>query len=101
MLTQFILGLDLGQTHDFTALAVLEQTVMAETSDLARPEYALRHLRRFPLGTPCTEIVPASRVETPWTKVATSAPAGADPSPSKRQSGVNSEASRDHCLVSM
>jgi hypothetical protein len=59
MLTQFILGLDLGQTQDFTALAVLEQTAIAESSDLARPEYALRHLRRFPLGTPYTEIVPA------------------------------------------
>jgi len=58
MLTQFILGLDLGQTQDFTALAVLEQTV-TEPSGVTPPEYALRHLRRFPLGTPYTEIVPA------------------------------------------
>jgi len=59
MRTQFIIGLDLGQTKDFTALAVLEQTTMADSSGLASPEYALRHLRRFPLGTLYTEIVPA------------------------------------------
>jgi len=58
MRTPFIIGLDLGQTKDFTALAVLEQTARADSSGLAPPEYALRHLRRFPLGTPYTEIVP-------------------------------------------
>lgn len=59
MPTQFILGLDLGQARDFTALAVLEQTSMEVSSGITPPEYALRHLRRFPLGTPYTEIVPA------------------------------------------
>jgi hypothetical protein len=58
-MTSYILGLDLGQTKDFTALAVLEQAGMAGSSGLPLPEYALRHLRRFPLGTPYTEIVPA------------------------------------------
>jgi hypothetical protein len=53
----YILGLDLGQTKDFTALAVLECQAAETTTE--RPEYALRHLRRFPLGTPYTEIVPA------------------------------------------
>jgi hypothetical protein len=57
MLGSYILGLDLGQTKDFTALAVLECQA-AETST-EKPEYALRHLRRFPLGTPYTEVVPA------------------------------------------
>jgi hypothetical protein len=53
----FILGLDLGQTKDFTALAVLE--CQAPETGTEKPDYALRHLRRFPLGTPYTEIVPA------------------------------------------
>jgi hypothetical protein len=53
----FILGLDLGQTKDFTALAVLE--CQAPVTSAEKPDYALRHLRRFPLGTPYTEIVPA------------------------------------------
>jgi hypothetical protein len=56
-MTTYVLGLDLGQTTDFTALAVLERQAGAD--DGAKPEYALRHLRRFPLGTAYTEIVPA------------------------------------------
>jgi hypothetical protein len=47
-------GLDLGQPHEFTALAVLERPLASSEDLLAgcRPAYALRHLRRFPLGTP-------------------------------------------------
>ncbi|HEY7309267.1 MAG TPA: hypothetical protein VH643_07930 [Gemmataceae bacterium] len=56
-MTSYVLGLDLGQTSDFTALAVLERHP-AETAE-QKPDYALRHLRRFPLGTAYTEIVPA------------------------------------------
>lgn len=56
-MTSYLLGLDLGQTKDFTALAVLERHAPAQSG--AKPEYALRHLRRFPLGTAYTEIVPA------------------------------------------
>jgi hypothetical protein len=60
MTAEFFLGLDLGQTQDFTALAVLERPATAvRQADSAPPEYALRHLQRFPLGTPYTEIVPA------------------------------------------
>ena len=51
----YFLGLDLGQASDYTALAVLERPG-ADGGDLA---YALRHLRRFPLGTPYTAVVPA------------------------------------------
>src|SRR6516225_12315178 len=60
MRSDYFLGLDLGQTRDFTALAVLERSppTDAETA-VEPPEYALRHLHRFPLGTPYTEIVPA------------------------------------------
>src|SRR4051812_47735692 len=46
----FFIGLDLGQTTDFTALAIIER---------ASDSLALRHLQRFPLGTPYTTIVPA------------------------------------------
>jgi hypothetical protein len=55
--TSYVIGLDLGQTMDFTALAVLERRSAQASAD--KPDYALRHMRRFPLGTPYTEIVPA------------------------------------------
>jgi hypothetical protein len=48
-----ILGLDLGQAQDFTALCGLEQTVRADGPN----DYACRYLARFPLGTPYTSIV--------------------------------------------
>jgi hypothetical protein len=60
MITDFLVGLDLGQTQDFTALAVLERNQPDPgRSETVPPDYALRHLQRFPLGTPYTEIVPA------------------------------------------
>jgi hypothetical protein len=43
----YFVGLDLGKEQDFTALAVIEKT----TSSLA-----LRHLERYPLGTPYTRV---------------------------------------------
>jgi hypothetical protein len=62
MTTGYYVGLDLGQTTDFTALAVLQCTLPdPEESEAEPPEYALRHLKRFPLGTPYTEIVPFRR----------------------------------------
>ena len=45
MIPPFLLGLDLGQTQDFTALAVLERRAGATAG--VKPAYALRHLRRF------------------------------------------------------
>src|SRR5262249_38820936 len=52
-------GLDLGQPHEFTALAVLERPLVSAEDVLARrrPAYALRHLQRFPLGTPYPAVV--------------------------------------------
>src|SRR5262249_20480784 len=52
-------GLDLGQVRDFTALAVLERPLAWAHGPLAqrRPAYALRHLQRFPLGTPYPAIM--------------------------------------------
>ena len=60
MRPDYFLGLDLGQTRDFTALAVLERSPPTDAdTTVEQSEYALRHLHRFPLGTPYTEIVPA------------------------------------------
>ena len=52
-------GLDLGTAGEFTALAVLECPVVTAQDPPAnlRPTYELRHLQRFPLGTPYPEIV--------------------------------------------
>ena len=45
-MTRFIVGLDLGQAQDFTALCVVERVEKLETK-----YYHVRHLERFPLGT--------------------------------------------------
>lgn len=52
-------GLDLAQASAFTALAVLERPRVPPRASPAqrRPAYALRHLRRFPLGTPYPEVI--------------------------------------------
>jgi hypothetical protein len=58
MATDHIIGLDLGQTTDFAALAVLERgSGNAVMPVVEGPSYAVRHLARFPLGTPYTSIV--------------------------------------------
>jgi hypothetical protein len=55
--------LDLGQSHDFTAIAVVQRVVMAGKFDPVGfgceeiIQRQLRHLERVPLGTPYTEIV--------------------------------------------
>ena len=73
----YLAGLDLGQVNEYTALAILERTRLAEPTNQSgetcrvtrnwdgqstvpvreatlRPEktYAVRHLERFSLGTP-------------------------------------------------
>src|SRR5262249_42130611 len=55
MATDYYVGLDLGQAADFTALAVLERPEGSGEGSA----YSLRHLRRYPLGTPYTQVVPA------------------------------------------
>src|SRR4051812_28892776 len=47
-----ILSLDLGQTEDYSAFVVVEQTLVAEVR-----HYGVRHLERFPLNTPYPQIV--------------------------------------------
>ena len=58
-----IVGFDLGQANDFTALAVLTRPkVTARTPwHLRRPFYTLGHLQRFPMGTPYREIFASLR----------------------------------------
>ncbi len=51
----FLLGVDLGQVQDYTALAVIEKK---ELHFGAKPcEYHIRHLERLKLGTPYPAIV--------------------------------------------
>jgi hypothetical protein len=55
--TRYLTGLDLGQTQDFSALVVLEQTAEDDSRGLPFSRYAARHLQRFELGTPYPAIV--------------------------------------------
>ena len=57
----FFVGLDLGKTQDYTALAVLERSLLppAVKDGPALATYGVRHLQRWPLGTAYTVIVPA------------------------------------------
>ncbi len=67
--SQFVLGVDLGQTKDYTALAIVQRVLpeltapsSEEKSDEqaaleSKPTYHLRYLERTPLGTPYPAIV--------------------------------------------
>jgi hypothetical protein len=46
----FVIGLDLGQKQDYTAVAVVEKEERSEAGE--KPMLYLRHLERYPLGTP-------------------------------------------------
>ena len=61
MVPMKLIGLDLGQTQDFTALAVLRRPRKTgkETRHDPPPVYDVPHLQRFPLGTPYPQIVSA------------------------------------------
>jgi hypothetical protein len=59
----FIAGLDLGQSQDFTALAILERLDGALQNGKRQPAaYHLRHLERPRLGTPYPAIVARVKV---------------------------------------
>lgn len=51
-------GLDIGQSQEYTAVAVLEQSRLPDpdTPDRHVKHYAVRHLERFPMGTSYLEI---------------------------------------------
>jgi len=53
---RFFVGLDLGQVQDPTAVVIVEQQGTAQPTPHAAI-YAVRHLHRFPLGTPYPVIV--------------------------------------------
>jgi hypothetical protein len=56
MTLRYFIGLDLGPAGEHTALAVLERPLMTPRHE-AKPAYALRHLKRYPLGTAFPVIV--------------------------------------------
>jgi hypothetical protein len=58
MSSPFIVGVDLGQTTDFTAIVVLQRTRrVEERTQRTVSHYALRHLERIQLGTSYHEVV--------------------------------------------
>ena len=60
---QYALGLDLGQVRDHSAIVVVEQVTSCFDLEaegyirLQAPEYRVRHVERFPLGTTYPAIV--------------------------------------------
>ena len=63
-ISEFFVGLDLGQKRDFSAFCLVERRVeMFDAKDpvtwnfLRRTRFHLRHLGRVPLGTPYPEVV--------------------------------------------
>jgi hypothetical protein len=50
----FVVGADLGQSQDYSAIAVVEGVVA--TGALAPTVFAVRHLERLPLGTPYPKV---------------------------------------------
>ena len=53
---RYFIGLDLGQSQDYTAVSVLAETL---DDGAPKPKYQVGHLERFPLGTPYPDIVRA------------------------------------------
>ena len=60
-MTRYFLGLDLGQSQDYTALVVAEQVPAVGVRSSVVYQYHLRHLERLKLGTPYPEV--AERVK--------------------------------------
>lgn len=55
-MSDYLIGLDLGQQHDYTALSVLRRLV-DPGPERSETHYQVGHLQRYPLGTRYTEIV--------------------------------------------
>ncbi len=68
--SRYFVGLDLGQSQDFTAMAVLERAELTGQWDPVAYGHRkmvaerLRHLERVPLGTPYPEVVERVRAVT-------------------------------------
>jgi hypothetical protein len=58
--SEYLVGLDLGQAQDYTALAAVERTLRDRPTPTKRPpqeaHYAVRYLKRWHLGTRYTDI---------------------------------------------
>lgn len=54
--SHFFVGLDLGQSADYSAITVLERTVVVKEGMKPVTKFACRHLQRWQLGTPYTTI---------------------------------------------
>jgi hypothetical protein len=56
---EYVIGLDLGQVKDYTALAVLKRTPIDGAAATGRPAHLMtcNHLARWPLGSPYPRIV--------------------------------------------
>jgi hypothetical protein len=52
----FYVGLDLGQSADYTALAVVQSGKKLDEARKVKPFLHLRHLERYPLRTPYTDV---------------------------------------------
>jgi hypothetical protein len=50
-MANWVVGLDLGQASDPSALAAVEQTTAPDAAGRKANHYSVRYLRRFPLGT--------------------------------------------------
>ena len=74
MISNYFIGVDLGQRRDHTALAVLERAEVEGEWDAVwyrrrrEERRSLRHLERVALGTPYPEIVERVRglAQSPW-----------------------------------
>jgi hypothetical protein len=55
VVTKFWCGLDLGQSADYSALAIIARP--EESIDSEEPAYVVRYLKRWPLGTRYREVV--------------------------------------------
>lgn len=67
-MNEYVIGLDLGQAQDYTALAILQALTEPapmpwedgyQTAQAPKPAYHVGWLERYPLGTPYPEIVRA------------------------------------------
>jgi hypothetical protein len=62
---RFALGLDLGQVRDHSAIVIVERVTEKWDDEeeackrLQAPEYRVRHVERFPLGTTYPDVVQA------------------------------------------
>ena len=52
----YFVGLDLGQSNDYTALAVVQSVKQRGLDESTKTFLHLRHLERYPLGTPYTSV---------------------------------------------